>query len=132
MASTNTGDSRPLSPHLQVWKFHATMVASIMHRMTGVGLYIGSMLLAAWIVSAAMGPEAYEAVLGVMLHPIGRVFLFLWTLAVTYHFANGIRHLLWDGPKVGFSPKVASAWSMFNFVFAIAASLGIWALAYYA
>lgn len=132
MASIDPGDSRPLSPHLQVWKFHATMLASIMHRMTGVGLYVGSVLLAAWIVSAAMGPEVYEAVLSVMLHPIGRVFLFLWTLAVTYHFANGIRHLLWDGPKVGFSPKVASAWSMFNFVFALAASVGIWALAYYA
>ena len=132
MASSNTGDSRPLSPHLQVWKFHATMAASIMHRMTGVGLYVGSVLLVAWIVAAATGPQAYDAVLAVLLHPVGQVFLVLWTLAVTYHFANGIRHLLWDGPKVGFSPKVASAWSVFNFLFSAAATAGIWALAYLA
>lgn len=130
MASTPASDPRPLSPHLQVWKFHATMAASIMHRMTGVGLYVGSILFAAWIVSAAIGSEAYEAVFGVMMSIPGQILMFLWTLAVTYHFANGIRHMMWDGPKIGFTPKVASAWSVGNFLFSILASAGLWTLGY--
>lgn len=131
MATPRTTDTRPLSPHLQVWKWHWTMAASIFHRMTGVGMYVGTLVFAAWIVSAAMGQEAYDVVWGLMLSLPGQILLFLWTLAVTYHFANGIRHMLWDGPKIGFSPKVASAWSVFNFAFSLIATAGIWSIAYF-
>lgn len=130
MAGTGWDDSRPLSPHLQVWRWHWTMAASIMHRATGIGLYAGSLVLTAWLVSAAMGPAAYATVTSLMASIPGQALLFLWTLAVAYHFANGIRHLLWDGPGIGFSPGVASAVSVFNFIFAVAVAVGQWALAY--
>jgi len=107
------------------------MAASIAHRTSGAVIYFGSALIAALIISAAMGQEAYETMMGLVLSIPGRIVLFGFTAALTYHFANGIRHLIWDGPGAGFSPKAASAVSVFNFLFAIAATLGIWAFAYF-
>ncbi len=131
MASTQSTDERPLSPHVQIWRWHATMAASIAHRISGVALYIGSALIAALIISIAMGPDAYETVYGLILSIPGRIVLLGFTGALTYHFANGIRHLIWDGPGTGFSPGVASMVSIFNFLFATAATVGIWAMAYF-
>jgi succinate dehydrogenase / fumarate reductase cytochrome b subunit len=91
-----TTDKRPLSPHLQVYRPQLTSVLSILHRITGAALSIGSVLLVYWLIAAASGPEAYEhaqAVLGSML---GQLLLFLWTWALFYHLCNGIRHLFWD------------------------------------
>ena len=131
MASTQSTDERPLSPHVQIWRWHATMAASIAHRISGVALYMGSALIAALIISIAMGPDAYETVYGLILSIPGRIVLLGFTGALTYHFANGIRHLIWDGPGTGFSPGVASMVSIFNFLFATAATVGIWAMAYF-
>jgi len=100
------------------------MAASIAHRTSGAVIYFGSALIAALIISAAMGQECYEMMMGLVLSIPGRVVLFGFTAALTYHF-------VWDGPGAGFSPKAASAVSVFNFLFAIAATLGIWAFAYY-
>jgi len=91
-----TTDKRPLSPHLQVYRPQLTSVLSILHRITGAALSIGTVLLVYWLIAAASGPEAYEhaqAVLGSML---GQLLLFLWTWALFYHLFNGIRHLFWD------------------------------------
>ena len=131
MTSTQSTDNRPLSPHVSIWRWHATMAASICHRISGVALYIGSALIAALIIAVATGPAAYAAVMGHVLSWYGRVILLGFTGALTYHFANGLRHLIWDGPGTGFAPGTASLVSIFNFVFAIAATLGIWAFAYY-
>lgn len=131
MASTKTTDTRPLSPHVQIWRWHATMAASIAHRVSGCALYFGSALIAALIISLAMGPDAYEFMMGLVLSIPGRIILLGFTGALTYHFANGLRHLIWDGPGAGFSPAAASAVSVFNFLFAIAATIGIWATAYF-
>lgn len=131
MASPQLPDSRPLSPHVSVWRWHATMAASIAHRVSGVALYIGSALIAALIIAAAAGPAAYDGVMDVILSIPGRIVLLGFTGALTYHFANGIRHLIWDGPGAGFAPGTASLVSIFNFAFAIAATVGIWAFAYY-
>ena len=103
MAGPGRGDPRPLSPHLQIWKWHWTMAGSIFHRVSGVGLYGGAFL--------------------------GQILLLLWSMAVLYHLANGLRHLIWDGPMVGFNHGVASLWSMFNFAFAIIGAAVIWSLA---
>ncbi|MEL6245862.1 MAG: succinate dehydrogenase, cytochrome b556 subunit [Pseudomonadota bacterium] len=130
MAGTDTTDPRPLSPHLQVWRYHATMIASISHRVTGVGLYGGALIISAWIVSLGMGETAYSTVHGLIISPVGLVLLFLFTVAVLFHFANGMRHLIWDGPGIGFSPKVASAVSVFNFAFAALGAAAIWAASY--
>ncbi|MFN3314877.1 MAG: succinate dehydrogenase, cytochrome b556 subunit, partial [Hyphomonas sp.] len=108
MSGPKRAATRPLSPHLQVWRFHATMVASITHRLTGVALYFGTFLIVAWLVALAISPETYAQIESIVASIPGRIVLFLWAVAVLFHFANGIRHLLWDGPGIGFSPKVAS------------------------
>lgn len=87
---------RPLSPHLQIYKPQMTSVTSILHRMTGVALSIGLMMFAWWLVSAAIGPEAYDIFMSFAGSPVGMVLLFGFTLAFFYHLANGIRHLFWD------------------------------------
>lgn len=119
MSGKPSGDTRPLSPHLQVWRFHATMLASITHRITGAALYGGTVLIAAWMIALATSRGTYLALEAVIFSLPGQVLLFLWTAAVLFHFANGIRHLLWDGPGLGFSPKTASNVSVFNFAFAV-------------
>jgi succinate dehydrogenase / fumarate reductase cytochrome b subunit len=125
MPEAKRAKARPLSPHLQVWRFHATMLASITHRLTGVALYFGTLLIAAWLVALALGRDAYAVVETVIFSLPGQALLFLWAVAVLFHFANGIRHLLWDGPGLGFSPKVASQVSVFNFAFAIIGAAGL-------
>lgn len=88
--------NRPLSPHLQVYKPQITSVLSILHRLTGIALAIGTLLLVWWLVAAASGPEAYDTAQGFIGSIIGRVLLLGWTFALFYHLANGIRHLAWD------------------------------------
>lgn len=129
MTGPKRAATRPLSPHLQVWRFHATMLASITHRITGSALYFGTFLIAAWLIALASGREAYSAVEAIVFSIFGQVILFLWAVAVLFHFANGIRHLLWDGPGIGFSPKVASQVSIFNYVFAILGAAALFAAA---
>lgn len=128
-SGTPKADSRPLSPHLQVWRFHATMLASITHRFTGMGLYGGTLLIAVWLAALANGPDAYNAVEAVAFSIPGQILLFLWALAVLFHLANGIRHLIWDGPGAGFSPKVASQVSLFNYAFALVGAVALMAAA---
>ncbi|MGM0559885.1 MAG: succinate dehydrogenase, cytochrome b556 subunit [Pseudomonadota bacterium] len=91
-----SADHRPLSPHLQVYKPQLTSVMSILHRITGVALAVGTLLLIYWLAAAAGGPERYAAAQGFMASPIGLLLLFGWTLAFFYHLSNGIRHLFWD------------------------------------
>lgn len=129
MTGPKRAATRPLSPHLQVWRFHATMLASITHRITGSALYFGTFLIAAWLIALASGRQAYEAVEAIVFSIFGQIILFLWAVAVLFHFANGIRHLLWDGPGIGFSPKVASQVSIFNYVFAILGAAALFAAA---
>ena len=87
---------RPLSPHLQVYRWSLTMLMSIVHRATGVVLSLGSILLVIWIASVAAGPDAYATAQGIVASPIGLLLLFGWSMALFYHLCNGIRHLFWD------------------------------------
>ncbi len=129
MSGTPRADSRPLSPHLQIWRPHITMAASITHRITGVALYFGTVLIAAWLAMLAIGSDDYPLVETIVSSWFGQALLYLWTVAVLFHLVNGIRHMLWDGPAVGFDPKVASTVSVFNYAFAILGAVGIWAAA---
>jgi succinate dehydrogenase / fumarate reductase cytochrome b subunit len=105
------------------------MAASITHRITGMGLYGGTLLIAVWLAALASGPDAYATVEAVAFSIPGQVLLFLWAYAVLFHFANGIRHLVWDGPGAGFDPKVASQVSIFNYIFALAGAIALMAAA---
>jgi len=88
--------TRPLSPHLQVYRFPLVAVMSITHRITGVGLAIGTILLAAWLGSGAYSPEAYAAMSAFLGSWLGYLLLFGWSVALYYHLCNGVRHLFWD------------------------------------
>lgn len=92
-------DNRPLSPHLQVYRPQLTSILSILHRLTGVVLAIGTLLLVWWLIAAATGPEAYDTVQGFIGSIIGRLMLLGWTFSLFYHLANGIRHLGWDAGR---------------------------------
>jgi len=88
--------ARPLSPHLQVYKPQITSVMSITHRATGVALALGTLLLTAWVVLVAVGPEAYDGFAGFLAGWFGKLLLLGWSVALFYHLLNGIRHLFWD------------------------------------
>ena len=88
--------TRPLSPHMQIYGWHLSMVLSILHRATGIALAIGTLLFVWWLLAAAAGPESFARASGFMGSFIGMIMLFGWTLALVYHFLNGIRHLVWD------------------------------------
>ena len=93
------GSGRPLSPHLQVYKLPLTAVMSITHRITGVGLAVGTLLLVWWLVAAAAGPEAGARAPGFIGSFFGLLLMFGWSAALYYHLCNGIRHLVWDAGK---------------------------------
>ena len=97
---------RPLSPHLQIYRWPITMAASITHRATGMALAAGTLFLSWWLIAAASGPDAYAVFIRAAANPLGEIVLFgfLWSLA--FHLLNGVRHLAWD---VGYGFKVPTA-----------------------
>jgi len=119
---------RPLSPHLSIWRWHITMASSIANRATGVALYVGALIAAAWALSLASGPDAYATFKAVLGSPLGLVVMFGLTVSFFYHLANGIRHLVWDA-GYGFALKTANAASVFVFAFTAAATIAVWVVA---
>ena len=88
--------ARPLSPHLQVYRLPLPALLSITHRMTGIILATGTVLLSIWLVALAYGPESFALATMVIAHPLGQLVLFGYSAALFYHMCNGIRHLNWD------------------------------------
>lgn len=121
--------NRPLSPHLQVYRWQITMTMSILHRITGVGLGIGTLLIAWWLIAAAAGPEAFAAVQAFIGSWFGRLILFGFSAALFYHLCNGIRHLFWDA-GYGFSIPVMTRSGIAAAVIAAALTLLAWILGY--
>ena len=120
--------ARPLSPHLQVWRWHITMLCSILHRATGLALYVGALILAGWAIALASGPDAYGAYKHLLGSPLGKLVLFGLTVSIFYHLASGVRHLVWDA-GYGFEPKTADISSGICIGFGAAAALAVWAIA---
>ena len=116
---------RPLSPHLQVYRWPISMALSILHRVTGVGLGIGTLLLTWWLVAAAVSDEAFETVQWFLGTPIGLLVLLGCTIALFFHFFAGIRHLVWD-VGLGFEKPWydRSAWAVV--ITTVAATLLLW------
>ncbi|MGE0418557.1 MAG: succinate dehydrogenase, cytochrome b556 subunit [Acetobacteraceae bacterium] len=104
---------RPLSPHLQVYRWPISMALSIGHRISGVGLGIGTLLLTWWLVAAAVSESAFNGIQWFLASPIGLLLLFGWTAALMFHFFSGIRHLIWDAGHGFESPQYNnSAWAV--------------------
>lgn len=102
---------RPLSPHLTIYHWHVTMALSILHRMTGIALGAGLLMLAWWLVAAAAGPEAFASANAFMGGIFGRIILLGFTFSIALHFLNGCRHLVWDlGLGLDRGPATISGW----------------------
>ena len=119
---------RPLSPHMSIWRWHITMASSIAHRVTGVALYGGALLVAGWALSLAGGPQTYQIYMELLGSWLGKIVLFGMTVSLFYHLANGIRHIIFDSGR-GFELKWADFGAAFAFTFAIVASVLVWVIA---
>ena len=122
-----TSDPRPLSPHLQIYRWQLTSVLSILHRASGVALTLGTILLVWWLAAAADGPQAYGRVQWFLASWVGLILLFGWSVALFYHLCNGLRHLWWDTGRGLDLPSVyASGWAV------VAATIVLTAIAWIA
>lgn len=120
---------RPLSPHLQVYRPQITSTLSILHRLTGIALAIGTLLLTWWLAALAGGPEAFAAAQDFIGSLIGRLLLFGWSFALFYHLCNGIRHLAWDA-GYGYEIDTATRTGWLVVAGAVALTLIAWIAGY--
>lgn len=127
-ASTGQGPKieRPLSPHLQVYRPQINMVMSIIHRMTGAGLYFGTLLLAFWLVSVASGPEAYASAASLLGTWVGRIILVGFSWALVHHALGGIRHFVWD-LGIGYGLGTIDAMSWGTIILSVLITAALWA-----
>lgn len=104
--------SRPLSPHLFIYRWQITLAMSILHRITGAGLFFGTALIGWWLVAAAMGDAALAPVHAIAGSWFGQIVLFLMVWALFHHMLGGIRHFIWD-MGAGFSreARFGFAWA---------------------
>jgi len=124
-ATTAARRPRPLSPHIQVYKFMLSYVMSGFHRVTGLVLYFGFVLVAWWLIAAASGPSAYAWVDWFMGSIIGRLVLLGFTWGLLHHMLGGIRHLIWDtGHGLGLAE--ADWLARANLVGSIALTILLW------
>ena len=117
---TRAPRARPLSPHLQVWRWHVTMAASIATRASGVALYAALLIVAGWALALALGPDGYAGYMGLLGSPLGLLVLFAIAVSIFYHLAAGLRHLAFDSGK-GFLPTTANLTAWLAFAFAVVA-----------
>jgi succinate dehydrogenase / fumarate reductase cytochrome b subunit len=120
---------RPTSPHLTIYRWPATMITSITHRITGVGLSLGLVVLAWWLVCISNGPEGYESFHAVSDSPPGLLILFGLAWALSFHFLSGIRHLAWD-LGYGFGKDESRRMSVIIIVLSLVFALAIFACAW--
>lgn len=97
---------RPLSPHLQIYRWRLTMTMSILHRASGAALAVGTLMVVWMLLAAASGEAAFNQFVICVTSLPGQVLLFGWSLALFYHMCNGIRHLFWDMGR-GYEIKTA-------------------------
>jgi succinate dehydrogenase / fumarate reductase cytochrome b subunit len=128
-ASVAARRPRPLSPHLQIYKPMLTMMMSIIHRITGAALYVGTLLLAWWLIAAASGPNAYADLEWFIGTWIGRLILLGYTWALLHHMLGGIRHLIWDTLH-GFEPAEREMLALATLVGSIALTVILWVVGY--
>ena len=122
---------RPLSPHLSVYRPYVTMTMSILHRITGGALYVGTLLVVWWLVAAASGPAYFDLVSEIFGSWLGRLVLFGYTWALMHHMLGGLRHFLWDTGRA-FTPKTADMLAWANLAGSAALTLVVWVAGYMA
>lgn len=122
-------DRRPLSPHLQIYRPMLTMMMSIVHRITGVALYVGILLVAWYLIAAASGPAAFDNARWALGSILGQLVLFGFTWALFHHFLGGLRHAIWD-TGVGMEPKEREFLALATLIGGIVLTILVWIVAY--
>lgn len=125
MAGVSRPEDRPLSPHVQIWRWHVTMASSILHRFSGIGLYGAAACFALWLIALAMGPETYRGFGDLLAAWYGQAALYLIVAALAYHAANGVRHLIFD-TGAGLQPKQANTTAWLAIAFGVIVPAGLW------
>ncbi len=120
---------RPLSPHLQIYRPLFTMMMSIMHRITGLGLYLGIVLLVWWLTAASISDSYFDFVQGIFGHWFGRLVLLGLSWALIHHALGGLRHFLWDTGH-GFDLRLVEWLARANLAGSIGLTLGLWSIGY--
>ena len=128
MAGTKARE-RPLSPHLQIYRWPLPMMMSIAHLVTGVGLYFGTILIVWWLIAIGSGPGGYSRMTGFINSWFGRLILFGYTWALIHHMLGGIRHLVWD-TGVGLEKEAASKIAWVTLAGSVTLTLAIWIVGY--
>ncbi|MEO8686200.1 MAG: succinate dehydrogenase, cytochrome b556 subunit [Devosia sp.] len=118
---------RPLSPHLQIYRWTITMTMSIVHRATGIANYIGTAFLAIWLAAAAWGQGPLDVVNIVYGSWFGQLVLFLYTWSLVHHMLGGIRHFIWDFIQ-GMEPGQREMLAWANLILSIVLTLAIWTI----
>ncbi len=128
MSSTTKGN-RPLSPHLSIYKPIPTMVTSVVHRITGIALYFGTVIVAWWLFAAATSESYFDFVQTFLGSWFGRLILFGFTWALMQHMLGGIRHLIWDTGRM-FDKNLSTKLSILSIFVSVALTILIWVVGY--
>lgn len=124
-----SAEIRPISPHIQIYRWLWTMFFSIVHRATGVALSVGALVLLWWLIALAQGPELFSMTQAMLGSVVGRIFLLGWTWSLYFHLFNGIRHIAWD-IGLGFGLPIARLTGWIVMVSSIIATLVTWGCGY--
>jgi succinate dehydrogenase / fumarate reductase cytochrome b subunit len=127
MSSADAKANRPLSPHLQIYRWPLTMAMSILHRATGIALYGGTILLAWWLIAAASGETYFNFVNGIFGSWIGLIVLFGYTFVLVHHMLGGLRHFIWDF-GYGLDRPARDRLALINIVGSVAITIVLWAI----
>lgn len=117
---------RPLSPHLQIYRPLINMTMSILHRITGVALFFGTLLLAWWLIAAAIGPAYFKFVNSLATSPVGLIVLLGYSWALIHHMIGGIRHLVWDTGRALTIPSI-NLLSWLTIIGSLVVTAALWA-----
>ncbi len=124
-----TVHQRPLSPHLSIYRFTLTMAMSIAHRITGIALYLGVLLLAWFLIAASMGAAAFAVFSAFVISFLGRLILFGFSWAMFHHMLGGLRHFVWDAGH-GLDDPLREHLALATLVGGLSLTLIVWAIAY--
>jgi succinate dehydrogenase / fumarate reductase cytochrome b subunit len=129
MSHSTATRARPVSPHLGIYRFTPTMAMSIIHRITGIALYFGMLLVAAWLVALASGPSWFGWANWLAGTWFGLLVLVGFTWANWHHLFGGIRHFIWD-TGIGMEKKTSTLLANLTLAASLIATAATWA-AYY-
>jgi succinate dehydrogenase / fumarate reductase cytochrome b subunit len=128
MADAKAQTARPLSPHLQIYRWTWTMAMSILHRASGCALYVGTLLFAIWLLALSSGQPAYDRVSWFFGSPIGLLVMFGYTWALVHHMLGGVRHLLWDTGR-GFDYESRMRMAKMTLILSPILTVALWVIA---